>query len=74
MEYVNYVYNKRHLTLKGVPYLETHHIQWLSRGGSDKLENMVALCPNCHKKMHILNDEKDMDFLMKQVEKRIKLL
>lgn len=43
----------------GEPYLETHHIEWLSRGGSDTIENTVALCPNCHKKMHILDDLAD---------------
>lgn len=48
------------LTLNGDPYLETHHIVWLSKGGNDSLENMVALCPNCHRKMHQVNDEKDV--------------
>ena len=36
-------------------YLENHHIEWLSCGGGDTLENTIALCPNCHTKMHILN-------------------
>lgn len=44
----------------GKPYLESHHIIWLSIGGSDTLENTVALCPNCHKKMHIVNDQNDV--------------
>jgi len=39
----------------GEPYLETHHIVWLARGGEDSIDNTVALCPNCHKKMHILD-------------------
>lgn len=34
----------------GNPYLESHHIEWLSRGGKDRLDNVIALCPNCHKK------------------------
>ncbi|MDH4653466.1 HNH endonuclease [Pseudomonas sp. JG-B] len=38
----------------GRPYLETHHIVWLARGGADTIENTVALCPNCHKRMHIV--------------------
>lgn len=41
------------------PYLETHHIEWLSKGGPDTIENTVALCPNCHRKMHILKLETD---------------
>ena len=39
----------------GTPFLEVHHIQWISRGGPDTIENTVSLCPNCHKKMHILD-------------------
>lgn len=49
----------------GNPYLESHHIIWLSEGGSDELSNTVALCPNCHKKMHIVNDEMDVQKLLK---------
>lgn len=48
---------------KGLPYLETHHIVWLSKGGQDSVENTVALCPNCHRKMHVLDDKKDVAFL-----------
>ena len=44
----------------GKPYLESHHIVWLSDGGADTIENTVALCPNCHRKMHVLNDPKDV--------------
>jgi hypothetical protein len=29
-----------------------HHIQWLSRGGEDELENMVLICPNHHAAAH----------------------
>jgi 5-methylcytosine-specific restriction protein A len=43
----------------GSPYLETHHVEWLASGGSDTVENTVALCPNCHKKMHIIDSEID---------------
>ena len=53
---------------KGKPYLETHHIIWLSKGGSDSIDNTVALCPNCHRKMHIVNDSKDVA-LLKNVAK-----
>lgn len=45
------------------PYLETHHIVWLSRGGKDIIENTVALCPNCHRKMHILDLPDDRKYL-----------
>ncbi|OBU29909.1 HNH endonuclease [Photobacterium phosphoreum] len=36
----------------GEPYLEVHHIKPLSQGGEDSLENVQAICPNCHRKMH----------------------
>lgn len=34
------------------PYLECHHIVPLSDGGKDNIENVIALCPNCHRKRH----------------------
>lgn len=49
---------------KGQPYLETHHIIWLSKGGADSIDNTAALCPNCHTKMHIVNDAADVKILL----------
>ena len=54
----------------GQPYLETHHIDWLARGGHDTLENTVALCPNCHRKMHIVDAQQDKENLKKRVSQR----
>jgi 5-methylcytosine-specific restriction endonuclease McrA len=34
------------------PYLEVHHRKLLSAGGEDTVANAVALCPNCHRKLH----------------------
>lgn len=53
---------------KGVPYLETHHIVWLAKGGEDTIANTVALCPNCHKKMHIVDDKKDVETLQQRTK------
>lgn len=53
----------------GKPFLETHHVIYLSKGGKDTIENVVALCPNCHRKIHNLSLESDVDKLLK---KRIK--
>lgn len=45
---------------KGEPFLESHHIIWLSKGGEDTIDNSTALCPNCHRKMHSLNMKSDI--------------
>ncbi|MCB9420578.1 MAG: HNH endonuclease [Ardenticatenaceae bacterium] len=34
------------------PYLEVHHKIPLSYGGEDIVENAMAVCPNCHRKLH----------------------
>ncbi|MGI2924420.1 HNH endonuclease [Vibrio diabolicus] len=36
----------------GEPYLEVHHIIPLSQGGLGSLENVISLCPNCHREIH----------------------
>nr|WP_082990863.1 HNH endonuclease [Solibacillus silvestris] len=56
------------LNKEGEPYLETHHIIWLSKGGKDTVNNTVALCPNCHRKMHSLNIKSDVDILINKVK------
>ena len=43
----------------GNPFLEVHHIHYLSRGGLDAIDNVIALCPNCHRKMHQLELKED---------------
>ncbi len=48
----------------GRPFLETHHVIWLVDGGDDSIENTVALCPNCHRKMHVLNLAEDVEKLL----------
>ena len=44
---------------QGEPYLEAHHVKRLADGGRDAIDNVVAICPNCHRKVHVLNDEVD---------------
>lgn len=36
----------------GEPYLEVHHVKPLSWGGADSLDNVIAVCPNCHAEIH----------------------
>lgn len=38
--------------IDSTPYLEVHHIVALSDGGEDSLENVIAICPNCHRQIH----------------------
>ncbi|SDB13345.1 HNH endonuclease [Eubacterium oxidoreducens] len=54
----------------GTPFLETHHIIELANGGSDSIDNTVALCPNCHRKMHY--GKKSVDDIRKLQESNIK--
>lgn len=35
-----------------LPFLEVHHIIPLANEGPDTLDNVQALCPNCHRKAH----------------------
>lgn len=50
----------------GKPYLESHHIIFLSKGGKDSIENVAALCPNCHRKIHNLNLQTDVKKLLRK--------
>lgn len=36
----------------GMAFLEVHHLRQLADGGSDRVENAVAICPNCHRELH----------------------
>jgi 5-methylcytosine-specific restriction protein A len=58
-------------TLDGEPYLEIHHIHPVREGGEDAVGNVVALCPNCHRKMHILNQPSDIDELKRKVTEQL---
>lgn len=61
----------------GSPYLEEHHVVRLADGGSDTIDNVVALCPNCHRKIHILNDTTDvivLEGISEQNKKRLERL
>ena len=51
-----------------MPYLEAHHIVPLADNGPDELNNMVALCPNCHRKMHIACKEEDIAILKQKAQ------
>ena len=52
----------------GENYVEVAHIKPLSEGGPDDPENMVALCPNCHKKLD-KGDEKARNEVIEALRK-----
>jgi hypothetical protein len=43
-------------TEAGTPYLEVHHLTWLSDNGPDHPINTAALCPSHHKQLHFGKD------------------
>jgi len=40
-------------TADDLPYLEVHHVRTLANGGADTVDNTVAICPNCHRELHL---------------------
>jgi 5-methylcytosine-specific restriction protein A len=55
---------------KNEDYLECHHIVWLAKGGEDTIANTIALCPNCHRKVHVLNRKTDREKLTARATER----
>lgn len=37
----------------GEPFLEVHHLVALGHDGEDVIGNVCAVCPNCHRQMHL---------------------
>lgn len=54
----------------GTKFLESHFIVWLQNGGEPTMENTVALCPNCHKRIHLCSDPEDTQRLLAAVKAR----
>lgn len=48
-------------TEDGDPYLEVHHITRRSDDGPDHPDNVIALCPNCHRRVHHGADGKEFN-------------
>jgi 5-methylcytosine-specific restriction protein A len=57
-------------TRDGEPFLEIHHIVPLAEGGLDIVDNVAALCPNCHRRMHVLGLPADAALLKKKAASR----
>jgi 5-methylcytosine-specific restriction protein A len=43
----------------GTPFLEVHHVRPLSANGPDTVDNVVAICPNCHRGFHHAADRNE---------------
>src|SRR5438105_4200809 len=39
-------------TCRGILTLDIHHLDYVSEGGADTAENLIALCPTCHALHH----------------------
>lgn len=59
------------LRKNGEPYLEVHHIAEVSNGGSDSPVNVIALCPNCHRRVTHGQDKAEYNY---QLETKIIIL
>lgn len=43
----------------GHPYLDVHFVVPFLEGGSDSPDNLVALCPNCHRRLEVSGNAAD---------------
>lgn len=59
----------------GKPFLEVHHLQRLADDGPDAPLNVIAICPNCHRKAHYAADREcfkaEMVAAVREVEANI---
>jgi 5-methylcytosine-specific restriction protein A len=53
------------------PFLEVHHMIPLALGGPDTIDNTIAVCPNCHRRVHL---SKDKDRFAHDIYNKIKRL
>lgn len=51
----------------GRSYLESHHVITLAENGPDAIYNTVAICPNCHRRIHVLHQKEDVERLSKVI-------
>jgi len=60
----------------GKPFLEVHHLHRRADGGPDSPENVIALCPNCHRRRHHGHDgeEFNQQLIQKANERNQKFL
>lgn len=54
------------LTANGARYLETHHVVGVAESGPDAANNIVAVCPTCHRKAHFAADHIEVERRMSE--------
>lgn len=59
---------------RGKPYLELEHIVPISLGGRDTIENIAAVCPNCHARLSRLKSDEDITRLKNNIASNEKVL
>ena len=52
-------------TKDGGRFLEVHHVTPLYQGGPDTVENVAAVCPNCHRACHLAPNKAELGQLLK---------
>ena len=62
---------KAFFTENGKPYLEGHHVKPLAENGNDTINNVAALCPQCHREQHYSKDKLDKRKTLLQKLKKI---
>ncbi|WP_417448483.1 HNH endonuclease [Idiomarina abyssalis] len=58
----------------GSPFLEVHHVLRLADGGADTIHNAVAICPNCHRRLHYGADKQQLAGKLLNKKPRLKIL
>ena len=56
------------LTKDGSRFLEVHHVTPLFQGGPDTVDNVAAVCPNCHRACHFAPNK---ELLADQLKSRL---
>lgn len=54
-------------TVAGFYYLESHHIHPLSEGGTDTIDNVIALCPLHHREAHYGQNKDELSIAMRNI-------
>jgi predicted restriction endonuclease len=49
------------LKLDGTRYLESHHVIALANDGEDRVTNVIALCPNDHRRAHFCKERQTIE-------------